>query len=98
MHHEIRTTAMRTRHIRNLKRFPWRAAVLVVALACTSAGQQVDIQNLVKGGTREAMRGPNFTADRNSVPEFYEPAGYAPAWVHGSQPVPPALALIEQFR
>jgi L,D-transpeptidase YcbB len=98
MHHEIRTTAMRTRRMRNLRRFPWRAAVLVVSLACTSAGQQVDIQNLVKGGNLEGMRWPNFSDYRNSVQEFYEPAGYAPAWVHGSQPVPPALALIEQFR
>jgi len=98
MHHEIRTTAMRTRRMRNLRRFPWRVAVLVVSLACTSAGQQVDIQNLVKGGNLEGMRWPNFSDYRNSVQEFYEPAGYAPAWVHGSQPLPPALALIEQFR
>ena len=98
MHHEIRTTAMRTRRIRNLRRFPWRAAVLVMSLACTSAGQQVDIQNLVKGGNLEGMRWPNFSDYRNSVQEFYEPAGYSPAWVHGSQPVPQALALIEQFR
>jgi L,D-transpeptidase YcbB len=98
MHHEIPTTAMRTRRMRNLRRFPWRAAVLVVSLACTSAGQQVDIQNLVKGGNLEGMRWPNFSDYRNSVQEFYEPAGYAPAWVHGSHPVPQALALIEQFR
>src|ERR1700751_2541797 len=98
MHHEIRTTAMRTRRIRNLRRFPWRAAVLVVALACTSAGQQVDIQNLVKGGNLEGMRWPNFSDYRNGIQEFYDPAGYAPAWVYGSQPVPQALALIAQFR
>ena len=69
-----------------------------MSLACTSAGQQVDIQNLVKGGNLEGMRWPNFSDYRNGVQEFYEPAGYAPAWVHGSQPVPPVLALIEQFR
>ena len=67
MHHEIRTTAMRTRRMRNLRRFPWRAAVLVVALACASAGQQVDIQNLVKGGNLEGMRWPNFSDYRNGV-------------------------------
>src|SRR5246127_280401 len=98
MHHEIRTTAMRTRRIRNLRRFPWRAAVLVVSLACTSAGQQVDIQNRAKGGNLEGLRWPNFSDYRNSVQKFYEPAGYAPAWVHGSQPVPQAIALIAQFR
>ena len=30
--------------------------------------------------------------------KFYEPTGFAPAWVQGSQPVPQALSLIERFR
>jgi L,D-transpeptidase YcbB len=98
MHHEIRTTAMRTRRIRNLRRLGWGTTLLVVSLSCLSAAQQADIQNLVTSGNLEGMRWPNFSDYRNSVQEFYEPAGYAPAWVHGSQPVPPALALIEQFR
>jgi murein L,D-transpeptidase YcbB/YkuD len=98
MHYEIRATAMKTRRMHNLRRFPWGAAVLVVSLACTSAGQQADIQNLVKSGNLEGMRWPNFSDYRNGVQEFYEAAGYAPAWVHGSQPVPQALALIGQFR
>jgi len=98
MHDEIRATAMRTRRMRKLRRFPWGAAVLVVSLACTSAGQQADIQNLVTSGNLEGMRWPNFSDYRKGVQEFYKPAGYAPAWVHGSQPVPQALALIGQFR
>ena len=78
--------------------FPLGVAVLVVSLACISAGQQADIQNLVSSGNLEGMRWPNFSDYRNGLQKFYEPAGYAPAWVHGSQPVPQAIALIGQFQ
>jgi murein L,D-transpeptidase YcbB/YkuD len=84
--------------MRNLRHFRWGAAVLVVFLSCISAGQQAEIRNLVSSGNLEGMRWRNFSDYRNGVQEFYDPAGYAPAWVHGSQPVPQALALIGQFR
>src|ERR1700746_2200736 len=96
MHYEIWATAMRTRRMHNL--FPLGVAVLVVSLACISAGQQAEIQNLVSNGNLEGMRWPNFSDYRNGLQKFYEPAGYSPAWVHGSQPVPQAIALIGQFR
>ena len=44
------------------------------------------------------MRWPNFTDYRTALQKFYEPTGYAPAWVQGSQPVPQALSLIERFK
>ena len=44
------------------------------------------------------MRWPNFTDYRNWLQKFYEPAGFAPAWVQGTQPRTQALALIEVFR
>jgi L,D-transpeptidase YcbB len=84
--------------MRNLKRIPWGAALLVVFLAKISAGQQVDIRTLVTTGNLEEMRWPNFNDHRNSVQEFYEPTGFTPAWVQGSHPVPQALSLIEIFR
>jgi murein L,D-transpeptidase YcbB/YkuD len=74
------------------------AALQIVALACLSTGQQADIQNLVTSGNLEGMRWPNFSDYRNWLQKFYEPAGFAPAWVQGSQPVPQALALIDAFR
>jgi murein L,D-transpeptidase YcbB/YkuD len=80
------------------KLFPWGAAVLVVSVACISVGQQPDIKNLVTSGNLEEMRWPNFSDYRNGLQKFYGPAGYAPAWVHGAQPVPQALALITLFR
>ena len=78
--------------------FAWGMALLVISLACFSSGQQPDIQNLVTSGNLEGMRWPNFSDYRNWLQKFYEPTGFAPAWVQGSQPVPQALALIEIFR
>jgi murein L,D-transpeptidase YcbB/YkuD len=76
----------------------WRTAFLVVFLVCLSAAQQTDIQNLVAGGNLEGMRWPNFSDYQKSVQEFYAPAGFAPAWVQGSQPIPQALAMIAAFK
>ena len=84
--------------MRNLIRLAWRIAVLVVSLAHLSAGQQSDIQNLVNSGNLEGLRWPNFSDYRASLHKFYEPTGYAPAWVGEGQPVPQALSLIERFR
>jgi len=44
------------------------------------------------------MRWTNFSDYRNWLQKFYEPTGFAPAWIQGSQPIPQALALIESFR
>ena len=96
MHDEMRAHAKRIQSMRNP--FPWGAAVLVLSLASISAAQQPDIKNLVTSGNLEQMRWPNFSDYRNRLQEFYEPAGYAPAWVHGAQLVPQALPLIALFR
>ena len=80
------------------KRFAWRTALLVACVGCLSAGQQLDIQNLVKSGNLEGMRWPDFSDYRKWLQKFYEPSGFAPVWVQGSQPVPQALSLIERFR
>ena len=84
--------------MRNPRWSRWGAAVLFASLACISVGQQADIQNLVTSGNLEGMRWPNFGDYRTALQKFYEPTGYAPAWVHGSQPVPQALSLIEVLR
>jgi murein L,D-transpeptidase YcbB/YkuD len=44
------------------------------------------------------MRWPNFSDYRKWLQKFYEPTGFAPAWVQGAQPVPPAVSLVEAFR
>ena len=72
---------MRARHLRKLGGFSLGIAVLVVAMACTCAGQQTEIQNLVTNGNLAGMRWPNFNDYRTSVEKFYQPTGFAPAWV-----------------
>jgi murein L,D-transpeptidase YcbB/YkuD len=79
-------------------RFGWGPALLVVSLACFSAGQQPDIRNLVMSGNLEGMRWPNFSDYRPWLQKFYEPTGYAPAWIQGARLGPQALSLIELFR
>lgn len=79
-------------------RLGWGIALVVVSLSCLSAAQQPDIQNLVSSGNLEGMRWPNFGDYRNWLQKFYEPTGFAPAWVQGTQPVPQARLLIEVFR
>src|SRR4051794_19133125 len=81
-----------------LIRFASRIAVVVMSLACVSAGQQVEIRTLISSGNLEELRWPNFSDYRNSIQEFYEPTGFSPAWVQASQPLPQALSLIELFR
>jgi L,D-transpeptidase YcbB len=78
--------------------FVGRTALFIVALACLSAAQQPEIRNLVASANLEGMRWPNFIDYRTGLEKFYEPTGFAPAWVQKSQPVPQALSLIEIFR
>jgi L,D-transpeptidase YcbB len=78
--------------------FSWGIALLVLSLVCLSSGQQLDIQNLIASGNLDGMRWPNFSDYRTWLQKFYEPTGYASAWVQGSHPVPQATALIEIFR
>src|SRR6201993_5392806 len=79
-------------------RFALGIALLVVSLSYLSAAQQTDIQNLVTSGKLEGMRWPNFSDYRSWLQKFYEPTGFAPAWVQGTQPGLQALSLIEGFR
>ena len=69
-----------------------------MSLASLGAGQQPDIKNLAASGNLEGMRWPNFSDYRDWLLKFYEPSGFTPAWVKGSQPLPQALSLIEIFK
>ncbi len=79
-------------------RLVWGATFLVMALVHTSAGLQSDIQNLVKIAKLEGMRWPNFSDYRDWLQKFYEPTGYAPVWLRGTQLVPQAQSLIDRFK
>ncbi len=78
--------------------FAWTALFFATVTSVIAGQQPSDIQNLVMSGNLEGMNWPNFSDYRNLVEKFYEPIGYAPAWVQGGQPIPQALALIEVFR
>jgi murein L,D-transpeptidase YcbB/YkuD len=79
-------------------RFALRTTLLFAFLSGFSAAQQPEIQNLVASGNLENMRWPNFSDYRNALQTFYQPTGFAPAWVQGAQPLAQALALIEVFK
>ncbi len=79
-------------------RFVSGAALLLMTLVHASAGQQPEIQNLVKSGKLEGMRWPNFSDYSDWLQKFYEPAGYAPVWLQGTQLVPQAQSLIDRFK
>jgi L,D-transpeptidase YcbB len=83
-------------------RIAWGITFLLACFARPCIGQQAEIKNLVTSGQVEGMRWPNFVDYRVWLQKFYEPVGFAPAWVvgsqSGSQPSPVAISLIEQFR
>ena len=87
----------RSDQVRGL-RAVWKQALLGVALACAAFTQPTSIQSLISAGQLNEMRWSNFRDLQTSLREFYQPAGYAPAWVQGATPSPQALAMIEIFR
>ena len=52
------------------------------------------LRQVAEAGRLADLRWPDFSDYRLHVRNFYEPAGYALAWVRGGQPTPQALALI----
>jgi len=81
------------------------AAVVLSAsgLAAQGAGTAAPpdrggLRAIVAAGRLDDLRWPDFSDYRENVAAFYEPAGYAPAWVQAAAPTAPALALIGQFR
>jgi len=52
------------------------------------------LRQIADAGRLEDLRWPDFSDYRQHVRNFYEPAGYAPAWLRGTQPTPQALAVI----
>jgi murein L,D-transpeptidase YcbB/YkuD len=77
----------------------WRQVLLIVTFTCLAVAQPSSrIENLVSAGTLDGMRWPNFRDYQPWLQKFYQPTGYAPAWVQGSKPSPQALSMIELFK
>ena len=73
----------------------------MLAIVLTSLGVAQPpsrIQSIVSAGDLEGMRWPNFRDYQSWLQKFYAPVNYSPAWVQGTAPSPPALAMIELFR
>lgn len=52
------------------------------------------LSQIAGAGQLSDLRWPDFSDYRLHVQNFYQPAGYALAWVHGGQPSPQALGMI----
>src|SRR5215469_859313 len=76
----------------------WKQALLGVALTCAAFAQPSSIQSVISAGQLNEMRWSNFRDLQTSLREFYQSAGYAPAWIQGDAPSPQALAMIDLFR
>ena len=75
-----------------------RFLLLALVLACASFAEPSQIQRLIASGQLKEMRWPDFRDLKSTLEEFYEPAGYTPAWIQGTTPSPQALAMIDTFR
>ena len=80
----------------------WRCSWSLVALLLASlapalgVAQSSDrIRSLVAAGSVEGMRWPGFGAQQSNVREFYESAGYAPAWFQQGKLSPQAESMIQ---
>ena len=71
--------------------------VLVMTSMAVSQGP-ARIQSLISSGNLAEMRWPNFRDYQPWLLKFYEPAGFAPAWLQGNAPSAQTQAMIELFR
>jgi len=76
----------------------WKQALLSLVLTCATLAQPSQIQSLLSAGNLDGMRWPNFRDYQPWLQKFYQPAGYAPAWIQGNTASPQALSMIELFR
>jgi L,D-transpeptidase YcbB len=56
------------------------------------------IREIVASGQLADLRWPNFSDYKTQLTEFYEPTGFAVAWLQGDQPASQALAMIQLFK
>jgi len=56
------------------------------------------LHGIASAGQLPGLRWPNFSDYREHVQNFYQPAGYTPAWIRNGQPTPQALAVIDLLK
>lgn len=71
--------------------------VLALGAQTPSAGSgqtSTALRQIADKARFDDLRWPDFSDYRQHVKNFYEPGGYAPAWIRAGQPTPQAIALI----
>jgi murein L,D-transpeptidase YcbB/YkuD len=58
---------------------------------------QEELRALASQGILPELRWPDYSDYRAQVQKFYEPTGYAPAWIQALKPTPQAQAMIRVF-
>ena len=76
----------------------WKHVFLSMVVACAAFAEPSQTQSLVSAGNLPGMRWPNFRDYQPWLQEFYEPSGYAPAWMQANAASPQALAMITILR
>ena len=71
----------------------WLPAVAAQQTAVSDVSSQ--LRGIAAAGKLPELRWPDFSDYREHVRNFYEPAGYTPAWIRDGRPTPQALAIIE---
>jgi murein L,D-transpeptidase YcbB/YkuD len=75
-----------------------RQILFAILLSCFAIAQPPSrIQSIITAGNLDSMRWRNFSDYRVWLQKFYEPVGYAPAWLEGNAPSAQALVMIERF-
>ena len=85
---------------KTIRNFRLTAILVALILSCAARAnaQSASIQSIVSAGKLDTMRWPNFSDYRVWLQKFYEPAGYAPAWIQGNAPTGQAQGMIVLFR
>jgi murein L,D-transpeptidase YcbB/YkuD len=77
----------------------WLRILAVLAVTSIAVAQAPSrLQADVAAGNLATLRRPNFRDYQPWLQKFYEPGGFAAAWVQGTSPSPQARAMIDLFR
>ena len=63
-----------------------------------ASGVSSQLSGIASAGQLPELRWPDFSDYRGHVQNFYQPSGYAPAWIRDGQPTPQALAIIDLLK
>jgi L,D-transpeptidase YcbB len=72
--------------------------LLAISLFGAPLSAQTTLEKLVSAGTYDGLRWPDFSEYQVWLKKFYEPTGYAPAWIRDGRPTQQALTMIQLFK